>query len=394
LWSYSSLEDVDACPRRWMLSRARYPDVWNKRGYPQVPHPAALLGDVIHRALEVIVEALNSAGCTATNTGDVVKVLRGLGGLSAVLREAIDRKIEGLVDNPRISDEAREGVRQSLINQVGVASNRVQLFLSRGTLPAWAADVNTEVEENQGEGRGGGGPRRRSPVGVGAHPEVDVAADELRLWGRIDLVTVDKSGVTLTDYKSGQENPAHDDQVRLYALLWELDTETNPKHTAATELVVSYPTRNRVVPALDTPALRGLEAAIRVRIEQADEQTAENPPLAKPGPETCQFCQVRQLCTEYWREVVPDPAAVAPKEWFDLEGTVLRQNGIKSWVVEAARGGGAEVLVRTQSPSETLPLGRTVRLLGVRRLGDPDEPDKLIATLGSTSEKFVVEQSS
>lgn len=393
LWSFSSLKDVEACPRRWMLSRASYPDIWDKRGYPQVPHPAALLGDVIHRALEVIVEALNSSGCTATNASDAVEILRGLGGLSAVLREAIADKVEGLADNPRISDEAREGVRQSLIDQLGVASNRLQLFLSRGSLPVWAADVNTEVED-QGGGRSGGGPRRRSPVGAGAHPEVDVVADELRLWGRIDLVTVDESGVTITDYKSGQEDPSHDDQVRLYALLWDLDHETNPERTAATALVVSYPARDRVIPALDTEALRGLETATRARIEQADGQADGKPPQAKPGPETCQFCQVRQLCAEYWQEVVPDPVTVAPKQWFDLEGTVLRRNGAKSWVIEAAHGGGAEVLVRTPSPSETLPLGRTVRLLGVRRVGDPDEPDKLIAALGSTSEQFVLDQPS
>jgi hypothetical protein len=35
-----------------------------------------------------------------------------------------------------------------------------------------------------------------------------------------------------------------------------------------------------------------------------------------------------------------------------------------------------------------------VRLLSVRRVGDPDEPDKLIAALGSTSEQFVIEESS
>jgi hypothetical protein len=41
-----------------------------------------------------------------------------------------------------------------------------------------------------------------------------------------------------------------------------------------------------------------------------------------------------------------------------------------------------------------MPLGRTVRLLGVRRVVDPDEPGKLIAALGSTSEQFVLEESS
>jgi hypothetical protein len=64
-WSYSSLKEIDACPRRYALSRSSYPQLWDGQGYPQVPATAALFGDVIHGALDRIVRALIAAGCAS-----------------------------------------------------------------------------------------------------------------------------------------------------------------------------------------------------------------------------------------------------------------------------------------------------------------------------------------
>ena len=58
MWSYSSLKEVESCPRRYVLSRADYPDLWDNHGYPRLPNPAAIKGDVVHGSLEIIVKAL------------------------------------------------------------------------------------------------------------------------------------------------------------------------------------------------------------------------------------------------------------------------------------------------------------------------------------------------
>ena len=392
-WSYSSLREVEACPRRWMLVHAAYPDIWTRRGYPLRPSTPALLGDVVHSAIDVIVEALTRARCTSIHAAEAVGVIRELGGLSAVLRDAIESSVTALTDNPRLNAEALDGLRQALTDLLGVASNRVQVFLSRGNLPAWSGESRATADEGwtspQTPGR-----RSRAPVGSGAHPEVDVIAEHLRLRGRIDLLTVDQQAVTITEYKTGQENPSHDEQVRLYALLWDLDRQTNPNRRPATSLVLSYPGRERAVDALSDQALRALEEATTKRIEHADAETAADEPRALPGPDTCTHCQVRQLCQDYWERQVPDPAAVPTNEWFDLEGTVVRRNGIKSWRVEATMGSGAQLLVRTASPSDRLPVGQRVRLLGLRKVEDADEPNQLIGALGSTSETFLLDKSS
>lgn len=45
--SFSTLSELEACPRRWALSVADYPHVWEKRGYPPRPQITALEGAVV-----------------------------------------------------------------------------------------------------------------------------------------------------------------------------------------------------------------------------------------------------------------------------------------------------------------------------------------------------------
>src|SRR6202040_642643 len=65
LWSYSSLGNAEGCPRRWMLSRADYGELWNGSGYPPHPALAALAGSVVHRCLELLLSGLQARGCTS-----------------------------------------------------------------------------------------------------------------------------------------------------------------------------------------------------------------------------------------------------------------------------------------------------------------------------------------
>jgi hypothetical protein len=84
---------------------------------------------------------------------------------------------------------------------------------------------------------------------------------------------------------------------------------------------------------------------------------------------------------------VPPTATLSEGSWFDLEGSVVAEHGVKSWDVRESHT-GANVLVRTPAPSVTLPIGETVRILGVRRTVDPDDESALIASLTSTSEIY------
>ena len=113
-------------------------------------------------------------------------------------------------------------------------------------------------------------------------------------------------------------------------------------------------------------------------------------PKASPSLENCRYCDVKQLCANYW-STVPPAATDALDEWFDFEGTVLRANGTRSWWLRGSRDSrDEEVLVRTVETNVPFPTGGSVRLLGVRRSHDPDDPDRLVMSTSPTTEWFAV----
>src|SRR2546426_514135 len=84
-WSYSSLAEAEECPRRWMLKRASYPNIWAGKGYPPRPNLPALVGDVVHRVLEMILLAMHSERCASLADPCAANVLRSLSGYSALI---------------------------------------------------------------------------------------------------------------------------------------------------------------------------------------------------------------------------------------------------------------------------------------------------------------------
>ena len=96
-WSYSSLRAVEKCPRRYVLSRAKYPRLWDRSGYPEVPSAAALFGDVVHDSLEVIVRALANHGCTSASGPEAIAVLKDLGGYSEVAKTMLAKRLTRLL---------------------------------------------------------------------------------------------------------------------------------------------------------------------------------------------------------------------------------------------------------------------------------------------------------
>ena len=375
MWSYSSLKEVETCPLRYALSRADYPDLWEQHGYPRLPIPAAIRGDVVHGALEIIVKALARAGCSSARSAVAVAVMRELGGYTKVAEDVIAVQLARFEGNPRLGEDRREQLIRGLTEWVPEAREQIQTYLNRMDLrPPSAPRTVTRTSH----------PTTRYPARVGDHPEKELVAEELRLKGRIDLLSVDVDGVRITDFKTGAEDPAHHDQVRLYALLWATDSAVNPDGLPVTELVAAYPDHEVAVPVPSADDLVSLRDDVRARIVVADAAVTADPPVARLG-EHCGLCSVRGLCDPYWAKGAARTAEVSDGAWYDLTGRVLREHGVKSFVLREGRT-GSEVLVRTPTPAFTLPLGSDIRILGARRVLDPDEGGSLIAALTNNSE--------
>ena len=359
-WSYSSLKAVEACQSQWMLSRADFPDIWDRHGYPVLPVVPAIFGNVVHGAVERLARELGAAGVTSPDTSDVVGILGSLGGWRTIVLDAIERELARLGGNPRVGAERVDRLRNELIRRAPEAADQVKVFLGRGAFPAFP-----ELDTKATEGAWAVGvPVPRRPVGLGAHAEVEVVAEALRLAGRIDLLVVDDAEVGIVDFKTGAESDDHGDQVRLYALLWYLDAQANPDRRLATDLHVVYEASEQVVETPDRAELQSLENETSARVQAADTVTRRPPPTANPTEENCRYCSVRHLCDAYWSALPPAVTAVSTEQWFDFEGRILRQNGSKSWFAHSVGEPSVEVLVRTVETDVAFQVGRRVRLLG------------------------------
>lgn len=377
-WSYSSLKEIETCPRRYGLSRAEYPDLWDERGYPRMPIPAAIKGDVVHGSLEVIVKAMVRARCPSTRSAEAVAVLRTLGGMTAVAERVLASQLAQLEGNPRLSGDRRERLTRALTDWVPEARTQIQTYLNR-------MELRPSSTPSPADSTGSASyAEARFPARVGDHPEQRLIADDLRLKGRVDLLSVGAGGVEIIDFKTGAEDPGHHDQLRLYALLWVADDVVNPDGLPVISLVAAYPNHEVAVPVPSAAELATLREEVRTRVAAADDAASTDMPGAVVG-EHCKLCNVRGLCDVYWATSVRATAEVDDGAWYDIEGTVVGEHGVKSWILQEART-GLDILVRTPSPSHRLPVGSAVRILGARRTVDPDEDDALIAALASASE--------
>lgn len=376
-WSYSSLREIEECPRRWALSRATYPEIWQRPGYPPRAFLPALLGDVIHRVLEIVLSSFVAGGVPSTDSAAAVETLRSLGGYSELARSAIDERLAALANNPREKPRAQY-LRDKLISRLPEIRQRAQQLLSRTVIVSAVAA--------HGDGPASG----RVPLGPGTFPEIDLRSAELHLAGRIDLLIVNESNCEITDYKTGAPDEHHRDQLLTYALLWRKDRERNPASIPVGRLTLAYSASQVDVPSPDEETLAALEANLAEQMARASSALTERPPPARPGPDICATCSVRHLCEDYWSFLAGGSGTAEPDApyWFDYEGTVISQNGPRSWVLAGA-GIHSQLMVRT-SASDGLPLGQDVRLLGLLRGHDPESPIP-IASLTESSEVFPLE---
>ncbi|NYD68709.1 hypothetical protein BJ972_003228 [Agromyces atrinae] len=295
--------------------------------------------------------------------------------------EALEQRMAMLDGNPRVSATRREQIQRLLADRVPEARVDVQTRLSRLTLvPRRGRPAALGLALHSGG-------HTRTALGPGSYAEVSLRANELRIKGRLDLLTISASHVDIVDHKTGREDPDHLDQLRFYGVLWENDLAANPSRMPMGELTVAYPATDITIQSPDASELDRITQSIKSRVRAADEQIEADPPVATTGPH-CVQCPVRSICPAYWDSMNHDPTSVAPNSWFDFEGIVGDQNGAKSWWLLDRFGSRRVLLLRIASGAE-LAQGQRLRLLGIRRDHDPGV-DGIVATLTTTSESFIL----
>lgn len=385
VWSYSSLRDAEECPRRWMLGRATYPSIWARSGYPPRPILPALVGEVVHRVLELILRGLGDHGCEEIAGPCGVDVLRDLGGYTKLATRVVDEQLRALEGNPRVEDQI-PAIRSALLARVPDIRCRVQAVITRTIIIKTDPVVDNVSDE---------AAHRRRPIGDGSHPEVELRAPDLRFAGHADLLTVHRGACGITDYKTGAADPHHADQLRTYALLWSRDHDLNPESIPVEQLVISYPTHDERLEPPTKAELDALANRLVDRLNDADRELSVRPPPARPELTMCRNCSVRHLCEAYWSGPAADALSsppARPVEFVDCEVVVSSQNGPRSWMVkfgpEQTTG-----LLRTPTETPGFVAGERVRLLNLA-YGRDDDSGHVTLTMTRATEVYVLERRS
>ncbi len=381
--SYSSLREVEECPRRWALRRSSYSRIWDRSGYPDLPALPTLVGDVVHLSLERILRALVEHGCDSPRSARAVEVLRECGGYTSIVGSAVQTTLAGLVTNPRARGRL-SNYRSELNLRLPELRRRVQEIVSRSTLFPRSADI-----------KGVDGGRPAGKLSDGSHTEIEIRADAMRWLGRVDLLSLTPTTCEIVDYKTGKVQEGHAEQLRTYALLWSRDTSLNPTARPATRLVVAYPTHDVTVDVPTEAQLDELDADLQLRTQAAREEIQRRPPHARPAPEVCSNCSVRQLCPEYWQYLASHagaaPGGSAEPVFGDAELRINSRQGPKSWDVAVVRGSSGSTStsarLRSSDDSADLSSGSRIRLLNVLIQRD-EESQLLLLTMSASTEIF------
>lgn len=385
--SFSKLFEIEACPRRWALSSARYPEIWGGLGYPEKFRLSTNIGRIVHLALKRITEALAGVGCVSLMDASAIAVLKDLGGYTKIINECIQSILVRFQNNPRVSKK-EEMIAQAIRSKAPEIRERVQIILSKMQLMRRHERQTSKGLSDEG----------RSPLGFGSYPEVYLSDDKLGWAGVADLINISESECEIIDFKTGEPQTEHPFQLQIYSLLWALDSEVNPSARPASKLTLFYRNGEVDVPVLTPAELRILKDGLSERTRSSVLAVSIYPPEVRPSLQTCSHCEIRQLCEDYWSTSVQRCLAqeVPEKSEFgDLELTITSLHGPSSWnaVVEVYRDaeGGRPLLLRTSRDGPELHIGDRIRVLD-GHLAEViyDESETLLLTITSGSEIFFV----
>lgn len=327
-FSFSSLDAVTSCPRRWQLLRSRWGDLAR---FPERAHPSAIEGQIVHEALERLSRALCRLGRPAIESPEFRQAIADCGFWSFFDAEVATW-------NARSAGHPRTGPGFVIRTAPGELANRAVQLLRERYRPAAAKPRRA----SSGSAAAGTAEQRLTREGVLTELRLDHPT--LPLMGVLDLVERDDDGtVVVVDFKTGAVRETHRAQLLLYAVLWWRRASRAPGRIAVQYLDGGWeePVSERDLEAAEEQIGQEIAAAHRV--------LADRPAAARPSKD-CARCAVRARCDDGWKQA--EPAKLPHGRNVDVEVLVasppsrtgftgLRRDGSEVHVVyEAAVGVG------------------------------------------------------
>lgn len=322
MWSSTTLDDIEACPRRWQLLRSR----WGEHDrYPVRPSPAAIEGQIVHDALDRITRACGQRANPAFGSAEFAAALADADFFPGFAR-AVAEWQQRLTEHPRPGPPFRLRANAEELANRAVRMFREQYKPDRRPASQAAeramevsADVNSLLRQKR------------------ALSEVKLTHHELPFLGVLDRVQQVSGGVEIVDFKTGRPSEKHRRQLLRYALLWWRTTGDSPRRISAQYLdgAESWPVTQEV--------LMDVEADLAKNIPLFTDTLRTRPAAAKPGT-GCRACPVRARCAAGW--AIGEEAALADGR-SDAELVVIARAGNHGFIARSRAGAEVAVVYET-----------------------------------------------
>jgi CRISPR/Cas system-associated exonuclease Cas4 (RecB family) len=344
-YSFSSLQTIDACPRKWQLLHSK----WGEHSrFPQRQHPKAQEGMIVHEALKLLMRALGQRGLPTIGSAAFQLAIADVDFWEYFARE-VDRWNTNLARHPRSGPYffIRTSPRE-------LANRAIRIF--REQYKPTDVDVAPSPKSVRAEAESFDLLLRLQMRGTLS--ELEISHPDLPFHGIIDLVEIRHGEVLVIDYKTGAEKEEHKLQLQLYGVLWWRRSGVRPAR-----LVVQYLNARKEFPSSEAELLAA-ERNLQERIHNARRLLADKPAEAHPGKD-CRYCPVRARCEAGWRVYqasLDQPSAGTT----DIELSVAVEPSANGFLAEA---GGRDVdVVYESTVGQELPhigAGDRLRLLDV-----------------------------
>jgi len=278
IWSSTSLDEVEACPRRWQLLRSRWGEFDR---FPVRQHPAAIEGQIIHEALDRLTRACGQQGNPAFGSPEFAAALTDADFFPGFAR-AVGEWQQRLTAHPRPGPAFRlHASAEELANRA------VRMFREQYEPDG---DVASRAAERVMEGVADVKSLLRQKRALS---EVKLRHPQLPFLGILDRVQQTSDEVQIIDFKTGKPSEKHRAQLLRYALLWWRTTGEMPARVTAQyiEGVASWVVTQEILCEIEVDLTR--------KLSLFTEALSAYPAGAHTGA-GCHTCPVRARCTAGW----------------------------------------------------------------------------------------------
>ena len=373
IWSASTLNEVEECPKRFALRRANFPEIWSRAGFPNRISAAQVKGIVVHEVVSMIMNSVQISSESPEMC--IMSFLKERGGYLELLKITLEKELLSASSNPR-AELMVETIRREVLADLSELRGQVQYFVkeSINKVPA----INTRLDNLEINGKASN-TFQIPPI----NSEYKIVDSEFPIEGYLDLLLTNEDIDHIIDYKTSKTiHGEYSDQLSLYAWLWNRSAKNLRKGDCRIEVISGANlSESRVIKIDDLPTI---QINVLDRIKSA-EQSITGEIAAKPSIDSCKFCAVKVLCSPYWNM---NENQSTEAKWSDMRIKTMGNLGGNAWSVSILSDDTPAMLIVGDRDDGSIEIGQEFRLLNAYK--NEDEETGVVIRLSQNSEIFKV----